>query len=322
MTVDVPSAATASYVHLRAAPGGRIKRWLLHQVLRIGVRNSKIKVEDIARLRRHNESFDRRFGKVDPALSRMPVEAGGVAAEWIEASESRADRVIFYLHGGAFCLRFPNTHAGMVGRWCRRLGARALLVDYRLAPEHRYPAAVDDCLAAYRWLLDHVDASQIIIACDSAGGNLALAVLHRLKAESAPLPRCAVLLSPVVDFTLSSPSLLSNGKRDPMFTLEKLAALRLLYAEPEQFLEPTLSPLFGDYAGLPPLLFQVGEIEMLRDESLRCAARAHAAGVHVEVDVWRDMAHVFQALPLPQGAVAEARIATFIEEHAGWTIVA
>jgi acetyl esterase/lipase len=107
-----------------------------------------------------------------------------------------------------------------------------------------------------------------------------------------------------------------------MFTLEKLAAFRLLYAEPEQFLEPTLSPLFGDFAGLPPLLFQAGEIEMLRDESLRGAARAHAAGVHVEVDVWRDMAHVFQALPLPQAAVAEARIANFIGEHAGWTTFA
>jgi acetyl esterase/lipase len=320
MTVDVPSAATASYVHLRAAPGGGIKRWLLHWVLRIGVRNSKIGVDDIVRLRRHNETFDRRFGRIDPALRRTPLEAGGVTAEWIEAPESRADRVLFYLHGGAFCLRFPRTHAGLVGRWCRRLGARALMVDYRLAPEHRYPAAVDDCVAAYRWLLNHIDASQIVIGGDSAGGNLALALLHRLKAEAVPLPRCAVLLSPVVDFTLSSPSLLSNGARDPMFTLAKLAAFRHLYAEPEQFLEPTLSPLFGDFTGFPPLLFQVGEIEMLRDESLRAAARAQRADVQVEVDVWRDMAHVFQALSLPQAAVAEARIAAFIARNAGWTV--
>ncbi len=320
MTVDVPSAAAAPYVHLRAAPGGDIKRWLLHWVLRIGVRNSKIGVDDIVRLRRHNETFDRRFGRIDPALRRTPLEAGGVTAEWIEAPESRADRVLFYLHGGAFCLRFPRTHAGMVGRWCRRLGARALMVDYRLAPEHRYPAAVDDCVAAYRWLLNHIDASQIVIGGDSAGGNLALALLHRLKAEAVPLPRCAVLLSPVVDFTLSSPSLLSNGARDPMFTLAKLAAFRHLYAVPEQFLEPTLSPLFGDFTGFPPLLFQVGEIEMLRDESLRAAARAHRADVQVEVDVWRDMAHVFQALSLPQAAVAEARIAAFIARNAGWTV--
>ncbi len=318
MTVDVPSAATAPYVHLRAAPGGSLKRWLLHWVLRIGAKYSKIGAGDIARFRRHNEAFDRRFGKVDPALRRTPVDAGGVAAEWIEAPESRADRVLFYIHGGAFVLRFPNTHAAMAGRWCRRLGARALMVDYRLAPEHRYPAAVDDCVTAYRWLLAQTTAQHVAIAGDSAGGNLVLATLHRLKAEGLPLPRCAVLLSPVVDFTLSSPSLLSNAARDPMFTLEKLVALRLDYAAPEQFLEPTLSPLFGDFATFPPLLFQAGEIEMLRDESLRAAARAYAAGVTVEVDVWRDMAHVFQALSLPQAAIAEARIAAFIEQHAGW----
>lgn len=319
MTVDVPSVAAASYVHRCAAPGGSLKRWLLHRVLRIGAKNSKIGAGDIVRFRRHNEAFDRRFGKVDPALRRTPVDANGVVAEWIEAPESRADRVLFYVHGGAFVLRFPNTHAAMVGRWCRRLGARALMVDYRLAPEHRYPAAVDDCVVAYRWLLAQTPAKDVAIAGDSAGGNLVLATLHRLKAEGLALPRCAVLLSPVVDFTLSSPSLLSNAASDPMFTLEKLAALRLLYAAPEQFLEPTLSPLFGDFATFPPLLFQVGEIEMLRDESLRAAARAHAAGVTVEVDVWCDMAHVFQALPLPQAAIAEARIAAFIEQHAGWT---
>lgn len=319
MTADVSSTATAPYVHLRAAPGGGIKRWLLHLVLRIGARNSQISVDDIVRLRRHNEIFDRRFGKIDPALRRTPLQAGGVTAEWIEAPESRADRVLFYLHGGAFCLRFPRTHAAMVGRWCRRLGARALMVDYRLAPEHRYPAAVDDSVAAYRWLLSQVDARQVVIGGDSAGGNLALALLHRLKAEGSSLPRCAVLLSPVVDFTLSSPSLLTNGARDPMFTLAKLAAFRQLYAEPEKFLEPTLSPLFGDFKGFPPLLFQVGEIEMLRDESLRAAARAHRAEVQVEVDVWRAMAHVFQALPLPQATVAEARIAAFIARNAGWT---
>jgi acetyl esterase/lipase len=319
MTADVSSIASTPYVHLRSGPGGGIKRWLLHMALRIGVRNSKFSVDDIDRLRRHYEIFDRRFGKTDPALRRTPLEAGGVTAEWIEVPESRADRAIFYLHGGAFCLRFPRTHAAMVGRWCRRLGARALMVDYRLAPEHRYPAAVDDSVAAYRWLLNQIDAGQVVIGGDSAGGNLALALLHRLKAEGVPLPRCAVLLSPVVDFTLSSPSLLTNGARDPMFTLAKLAAFRQLYAEPEEFLEPTLSPLFGDYAGFPPLLFQVGEIEMLRDESLRAAARAHRAEVQVEVDVWQDMAHVFQALSLPQAAVAEARIAAFIARNAGWT---
>jgi len=319
MPVTVPAPPAAPYVHLRAAAGGGVKRWLLHGLLRVGVRHPRLDVSDLGRLRRENASFDRRFGRVDPRLRRLPVEAAGVGAEWITAPESRPERVLFYLHGGAFCLRFPNTHAALTGRWCRRLAARALLVDYRLAPEHRYPAAVDDCVAAYRWLLTQTAPEHIVIAGDSAGGNLALATLHRLKADALPLPRCAVLLSPVVDFTMSSPSLLTNAARDPMFTLEKLTALRQVYAAPEQFLEPALSPLFGDFAGFPPLLFQAGEIELLRDESIRAAARAHAAGVTVEVDIWRDMAHVFQALPLPQAAIAEDRIAEFIERHAGWT---
>lgn len=319
MNVTVPAPPAAPYVSLRAAPGGSVQRWLLHGLLRFGVRRRNVDIADIARFRRQTEAFDGRFGRVDPQLQRSSIDAAGVGAEWIAAPESRTDRVLFYLHGGAFCLRFPNTHAALAGRWCRRLGARALMVDYRLAPEHRYPAAVHDCVAAYHWLLTQVPAHHIVIAGDSAGGNLALATLHRLKDDGVPLPRCAVLLSPVVDFTMSSPSLLINSQRDPMFTLEKLTALRQLYAAPEQFLEPALSPLFGDFAGFPPLLFQAGEIEMLRDESIRAAARAHAAGVTVEVDVWRDMAHVFQALPLPQAAEAEARIAEFIERHAGWT---
>ncbi len=317
---DPAADPLASLVQLRSAPGGALRRWFLHFALRLTARSAKFDAGAIDTFRRRNAAFDRRFGHVDPAVKRSIVDAGGVAAEWIDAPESRSDRVLLYIHGGAFVLRFPNLHAALAGRWCRRLGSRALLVDYRLAPEHPYPAALDDCVRAYRWLLEQgVEPGRIVIAGDSAGGNLALATLHRLKAAGEPLPRCAVLLSPVVDFTLSSPSLFSNAARDPMFTFEKLAALRLLYAAPQQFLDPMVSPLYGDFTGFPPLLFHAGEIEMLRDESTRAAERAHAAGVTVEVDVWRDMAHVFHALPLPQVQPAEERIARFVERHAGWT---
>lgn len=298
-------------------PGGGLRRWLLYRVLRRLARRAKVR--DIARLRARNARFERWFVRVDRALQRIRVDAGGVPAEWIAGPESRADRILFYLHGGAFALHLPQVYAALTGRWCRRLQARALLPDYRLAPEHPYPAALDDCTTAYRWLVARADAQQIIFAGDSAGANLALALLLRLKREGEPLPRCAVLLSPVVDFSLSSPSLISNSGRDPMLSLEKITALRALYASPEQYLEPSVSPLFGDFRGLPPLLLQVGELEMLRDESLRAAARAHAAGVVVEVEIWRRMAHVFQAMPLPQAAWANERVAGFIERHAGWT---
>lgn len=314
-------SASAPFLYQQAAPGGALKRWLLYQVLRRVARRAKVAAGDIGRLRARNALVDRWLIRVDPALRRTSIDAGGVPAQWIEVPESRQDRTLYYLHGGAFCLRFPNVHAALAGRWCRRLGARALLVDYRLAPEHPYPAALDDCSAAYRWLLERSAPQQIVCAGDSAGGNLVLALLHRLKAQRAPMPRCAVLLSPVVDFTLSSPSLITNAERDPVFTLEKIVALRLLYATPEQYLEPTLSPLFGDFRDFPPLLFQAGEIEMLRDESVRAGDRAHAAGVKVEVEIWRHMAHVFQAFPLPQATLAEARIAAFIERQAGWTTI-
>ena len=317
---EVPAADSAApLVQLRAVPGGALRRWFLHLALRLTARSAKIDAGAIDAFRARNAAFDRRFGHVDPALKRSAVDAGGVPAEWIEAPESRPGRVLFYIHGGAFVLRFPNLHAALAGRWCRRLGSRALMIDYRLAPEHRYPAGLDDCVRAYRWLLAQgVDAGQVVVAGDSAGGNLALAMLHQLKVAGVALPRCAVLLSPVVDFTLSSPSLYSNAGRDPMFTFQKLAALRLMYAEPARFLDPTVSPLYGDFAGFPPLLFHAGEIEMLRDESRRAAERAQAAGVTVEVEVWKDMAHVFHALPLPQARSADDSIVQFVERHAGW----
>ncbi|MGB8328166.1 MAG: alpha/beta hydrolase [Steroidobacteraceae bacterium] len=308
-----------SYVRLVDVRGGSFKRWLLHSSLRVTAKRIPITGVDAPRLRHRQERFDRRFGKAQPAMRATPVDAGGVAAEWLEVPGSRPDRVLLYFHGGAFLFRFPRIHTGLVGRWCRDLGARALMVDYRLAPEHPFPAASDDCFAAYRWLLaSGVRPADIVIGGDSAGGNLALGTLHRIKAAALPLPRCALLLSPVVDFTMSSPSLVMNARRDPMFTLRALTAMRGLYASPQEYLNPAVSPLFGDFTGLPPMLFQVGSEELLLDEAVRAAARAHASGVDVELTIWKRMAHVFQALPVPQAAPANQQIVDFIQRHAGW----
>ena len=197
---------------------------------------------------------------------------------------------------------------------------RALMVDYRLAPEHCFPAAPDDCHAAYRWLLAQgYQPNEIVIAGDSAGGNLALATLQRIKAAGEPMPSCAVLLSPFVDCTLSGESMLSNEPHDPMFTLSGMLVIRRLYVQPEQFMDPSASPLFADFSGLPPMLIQVGDIEMLRDDAVRTARKAHAAGVAVELEIWEGMPHVFQALTiLPQAAAASERIVAYIGEKTGW----
>ncbi|MCU0803881.1 MAG: alpha/beta hydrolase [Burkholderiales bacterium] len=304
-----------------AGGDARWRRFWVHVAIRLVAKRRYGAWADVPTLRRRQLRFDRRFARVDPQARRADVDCGGVPGEWIEVPETRADRVLLYLHGGAFMFRFPNTHAALAASWCRSLGARALLPDYRLAPEHRYPAAPEDCHAAYRWLLAQgVAPAGIVIAGDSAGGNLALATLHRIRAAGEPMPACAVLLSPAVDLTMSSPSLLANERSDPMFTYAAFGWIRGMYIAPERVLEPSASPLFGDFAGLPPLLFQAGGIEMLRDESVRAAAAAHRAGTTVELEIWEGMAHVFQAMPmLPQARAANASAVRFIGAHTGWS---
>ncbi len=289
-------------------------------MLRLTVRRSLHPAADLGALRAMTARIDERYGWVEPGMRRTAQRVAGVPAEWIDVAGSRPDRVVLYLHGGAFVFRFPQLHAGLAARICTRVAARALVVDYRLAPEHPHPAAGDDCLAAYRALrADGVPAAGIVLIGDSAGGNLVLATLHRLKAAGEPLPACAVAMSPVVDFTLSSESLVGNAARDPIFTLGAMLGFRRLYAAPEAFLDPSVSPLFGDWAGLPPLLFQVGSTEMLRDEAVRAAERARAAGTPVELEIYDRAPHVFQAMRrLPQSEVALDSLARFVGRHAGW----
>ena len=316
-----PPEALPDYARVISHPGGRWRRWWLHAMLRLTAKRTHIAPgADITALRAQQAAFDLKFGRIDPEARSTPVDCAGAAAEWIDVPGSRRDRVLLYLHGGAFMFRFPRTHPGLVARWCRPLSARALMVDYRLAPEHRFPTAPDDCHRAYRWLLAQgVNPRHVVIAGDSAGGTLTLVTLHRIKSAGEPMPACAVLLSPAVDFTLSSRSIVTNEKHDPMFSLAALIALRGMYAPPERFLDPSVSPLYADFAGFPPLLFQAGGLEVLRDESVRAADRAHAAGVPVELEIWEDMAHVFQALPLPQAVAANEHIVRFIGRHTGWS---
>ena len=315
---DAP--ALPVYAKRLSLPHGRLKRWWVHRILRSTIKRLPVIDPDIPAMRARQSGYDARYARLDPEVRRTPVDCGGVAAEWLDAPESLPDRVLLYFHGGAFIFRFPAIHAAMVSGWSRPLAARALMVDYRLAPEHAHPAAPDDCYTAYHWLLAQGYAPRdIVFGGDSAGANLALATLHRVKAAGDPMPACAILLSPVVDFTLSGRSFTVNEHRDPMFSLAAVMAMRELYAPPERFLDPSVSPLFGDFTGFPPLLFQVGSLEILLDDSTRAAARAYASGVAVDLEIWDGMAHVFQALPvLPQAAAASGHIVRFVERHAHW----
>lgn len=306
-------------IRLLRTPSGRLRRLLLNLALRVSVKWTHGLDIDVERLRRRQARLERRLSRRVAQLSDAGIP--GVRAEWLGAPGPGRDRTVLYLHGGAFIARSPAAHAAMVRPWCEALGARALMVDYRLAPEHAFPAAVEDGLTAYRGLLQQGHAAQdIVLAGDSAGGNLALAMLHRLCSAGEPLPACAVLLSPFTDFTLSSASMVANSRRDPVFTLAFAAAIRALYAPPERYLDPAVSPLFGDFSGLPPMLIQCGSTEMLLDDAVRTADRAQAAGVAVQLEVWDRMPHVFQAVPtLPQSRAATQSIVRYIGEHTGWT---
>lgn len=276
---------------------------------------------DIPARRRRYEEIDARHFPVEKWVVREPVDCDGVPAEWVSVPESRPERVLFCLHGGSFAFRFPNTHAAFAARLCRRLGARALIPDYRLSPEHPFPAAPDDCEIAYRWLLaSGFNPRDVVFVGDSAGGNLALVTLGRALKASEQLPACAVLLSPAVDCTLSSPSMVDNEELDPMMNLRSLLVLRRHYApSPQMYTHPEVSPLFADFEGYPPLLLQTGSSEMLRDEAIRTAEKAKAAGVDVELELWPETPHVFQIVSfLPESALAHDHIVRFVLSRTGW----
>lgn len=278
---------------------------------------------DVVALRANYEKLDALRFRPEPDIGRTPVQCGGVPAEWVTVPESRPDRVILYLHGGSFVFRFPNLYATLAARLCRKLHARALIPDYRLAPEHPFPAAPDDCHAAYRWLLRHQGSdAQIVFAGDSAGGNLVLVMLHRAIVAGEPLPACAVLMSPAVDCTLASPSMVDNQPHDPMLQLDSLLVLRDHYVPaPELYTHPEVSPLFADFTGFPPLFFQAGSTELLRDEAMRAAEKAYAAGVDVELELWPRAVHAFQAAAfLPEAQIAINHITRFVRMRAGWDI--
>ena len=255
------------------------------------------------------------LGVTPAGVRTQRVTAGGVPATWVEVDGVGDDTVVLYLHGGAFVAETPHFHGALLARICREAGARGLMVSYRLSPEHRYPAALDDCIAAYRWLLDggH-DASRIVVAGDSAGGNLTLALLLRARDERLPLPAGAVALSPVADLTFSGDSIRRNDGEDDMFSADSMGALTPVYlsdTDADLCTHPHVSPVFGNYADMPPLLLIVGSSELLLDDSVRVAHRCPSA----ELLVWNDMPHVFPGFDfLPEAREATRRIGRFARE--------
>jgi epsilon-lactone hydrolase len=250
-------------------------------------------------------------------VSYEAVDAGGVPAEWAVAPNARADRSILYLHGGGYVVGSVRTHRQIVGNLSRAAAARVLSVDYRLAPENPHPAAVEDATAAYRHLLESVEPTGAAIAGDSAGGGLTAAALIALREAGAPLPAAGVLISPWLDLTQSGESMVTRAEADPMVQRDGLQMMADAYVAGADAKAPTVSPLFADLAGLPPLLVHIGTAETLLDDSTRFARRAEAAGVDVDLEVWDDMIHVWHAFAtvLPEAREAIDRIGQYLQDR-------
>jgi acetyl esterase/lipase len=247
-----------------------------------------------------------------------PVSANSVPCEWVAVGDADVDRTIIYFHGGAYTIGSLNTHRRLVANLSEATGARVLNVDYRLAPEHPHPAAVDDAVSAYSWLLDQgASPEHVVLAGDSAGGGLSAATLVAIRDRGLPLPAGAALISPWVDLAFSGGSHDTRVHLDPMCSRESLSPSAGAYLDGLDPKTPLASPVYADLRGLPPLVIHVGDHETLLDDARDLAANAEDAGVEVELWVAPEMIHVWHAFAglVPESDAALARLAEWIQKR-------
>ena len=297
-----------------------IQRPLIELLLRWQVKGKFKKNPDVQLLRPIMKQMEPRVSKLPGDIKAEPLHLGGVPAEKLTAEEPRQEAAFLYIHGGGFVGGSPLTHRALTWRLAKDIGIPVYAIDYRLAPEHPYPAGLDDCVAAYKGLLDMgIAPSAILVGGDSAGGNLTLALALRLKAEGLPMPAGLVCLSPATDMTGNGASRHENAGSDALFVSEMMDSLMPVYCPGGDEKDPFLSPLFGDVSGFPPTFFQVGEKEMLRDDSTRMADALQKAGVETTIEVWPKVWHVWQlnADMLPEAREAIAHIVAFARRRLG-----
>ena len=251
---------------------------------------------------------------------RVRLEYGelhGLKVAWLTPTQSAPGKLLLYLHGGAYIMGDCVTHRQLVSHIARCAGVRALLPEYRLAPEHPFPAAVDDAVGLYRALLaDGFLAEDIVFAGDSAGGGLTMATLLSLRDAGDPLPAAACLLSPWLDLTASGETMSTHADRDPWFKPEYMPLVARYYCEEEQMQNALVSPIFADLSGLPPLYIQVGGDEILLSDSTRAADKVKAGGGEVDIEIWPGMWHVFQLFVhlMPESRKAIRKIGAFMRQ--------
>lgn len=297
-----------------------IQRPLIELLLRWQVKGKFKKNPDVQLLRPIMKQMEPRVSKLPSDITAEPLSLGGVPTEKLSSAEPRRDAAFLYIHGGGFVGGSPLTHRPLTWRLAKDINIPVYAIDYRLAPEHKYPAGLDDCVAAYKGLLDMgIAPSAILVGGDSAGGNLTLTLALRLKAEGLPQPAGLVCLSPATDMTGGGASRHDNAKSDALFVAEMMDSLVPVYCPGCDEKDPFLSPLFGDLAGLAPTFIQVGEKEMLRDDSTRMADALQKAGVETTIEVWPKVWHVWQvnADMLPEAREAISHIVAFARRKLG-----
>ena len=288
-----------------------IQLFFVDKLLRATVKRRFRRNPDIMELRAIMDEMPPR-----PAPGHVSVESvtlGGIRAERLRTANADETKAILYIHGGGFVAGVPGNHRPLTWRLADKVSVPVYGIDYRLAPEHPFPAALDDCIAAYRGLLDKgIAAKSIIVAGDSAGGNLTLTTALKLKDLGLEQPAALICLSPATDME-GFESRRSNMRSDAMFTAQMFPTVGPLYCRDADPLHPHISPWRGDVSGLPPTLIQCSAIEMLRDDSVYMADKMKHAEVDVTLEIWPKVFHVWQVMAdiLPEGRQAIEKIAAF-----------
>ncbi len=274
------------------------------------------KEETIAETRATSKKSAKWMGKLPEGTIVEKTSIDDINAEWIYTSKANEDKVILYLHGGGYIIGSADTHRMPCASLTQSTNAKVLLLEYRLAPENPFPAALDDATSAYRWLLmQGFKSENIIIAGDSAGGGLSLALIQVLKEDGLPLPAGVICLSPWTDLTMGFDSHHSKATADPILRADNLQLWASSYVDNASPRNPLISPAFADFSGFPPLFIQVGSEEVLLDDSLQVAEKAKSAGVDVTLKVWEGLWHVWHTAGdfLPESRAAFEEIGEFVK---------
>jgi monoterpene epsilon-lactone hydrolase len=291
------------------------------ELVRLGARwfiKRRTRRETAEQMRQRLRAIERLYPRPPASTTTAAANAGQVKAHRITTPASQPDQHVLYLHGGGYRAGALICYRHLTWRIASATHASVLAIDYRLAPEHPFPAALDDAISAYRWMVaEGADPRRCAVIGDSAGGGLALAMLLRLRDEGFPTPAAATVISPWTDLALTGASLHRNARSDPMLNAGDLPMLVAEYLAGTDPRNPYASPLYGDPVGLPPVLIQVGSDEILHDDAVRMAERLRSAGCRVELEIWPRMPHAWHLFVpvLPEAHRAIRRIGDFVRRR-------